>query len=149
VAWVVPSGGAPTPWQRGFYGDVVADLYAGCGGRGPLADRLWHELEVEPGDVLAEKRSWGAFFPGSSDLQEQLEARGVDTIVVTGTVTNLCVETTVREAATLGYRVVLVADACAANRDEDHHATLHVVYRSFGDVRSTDEVVGLLGSGVR
>ena len=60
----------------------------------------------------------------------------------------MCVEATVREAAATGYRVVLVADACAANRDQDHHATLHVVHRSFGDVRSTDEVLGLLVLGL-
>lgn len=144
VAWVVPTAGAPTAWQREFLGDHVAELYAGCGGAGTIRERLWHELEVEPGDVLAEKSFFGAFFPGASDLPEQLRARGIDTLVVTGTLTNVCVETTVREAATTGYRVVLVADACAARRDEDHNATLHNVYRAFGDVRTTDEVEQLL-----
>lgn len=147
VAWIVPSSGDPTPWQRGFFGDEVAMLYAGSGGDGTPRERLWHELEVAEGDVVVEKRSYGAFFPGSSDLAAQLEARGVDTVVVTGTVTNVCVETTVREAAAAGYRVVLVADACAANRDQDHHATLHVVHRSFGDVRGTDEVLALIAAG--
>lgn len=144
VAWVVPATGEPTPWARGFYGDRVAELYAGSGGLGGVRDRLWPGLEVDGADVLAEKSSWGAFFPGCSDLPAQLEARGVDTVVVCGTVTNVCVEATVREAATLGHRCLLVADASAAVRDEDHHAALHVVHRSFGDVRSTDEVLALL-----
>ena len=43
-------------------------------------------------------------------------------------------------ADTLGH----VAAACAAMRDADHNATLHVVYRSYGDVRSTEDVLGLL-----
>lgn len=144
VAWVVPTTGAPTSWQREFFGDTVATTYAGAGGPGSVRERLWPELEVDEVDVLVEKSSYGAFFPGSSDLHARLAERGVDTVVVTGTLTNVCVETTVREAATTGYRVVLVADACAANRDQDHHATLHVVRRSFGDVRSTDEVLALL-----
>lgn len=66
---------------------------------------------------------------------------------MTGTVTNVCVEDTVRDASTAGLRVVLVADACAAMRDRDHNATLHVVYRSYGDVRSTEDVLGLIASG--
>lgn len=146
VAWVVPTVGEPSAWQRGFYGDPVAELYAAPGDGGPLVGRVWHELDVGPDDLASEKTFWGTFFPGACDLHDQLQARGVDTVVVTGTLTNVCVETTVREAATLGYRVVLVADACAAQRDQDHNATLHVVYRSFGDVRSTDEVLGLLGT---
>ena len=61
--------------------------------------------------------------------------------------TNVCVEDTVRDASASGLRVILVADACAAMRDQDHNATLHVVYRSYGDVRSTEEVLGLIVSG--
>lgn len=64
-----------------------------------------------------------------------------------GAVTNVCVEATVRDASTPGLRVVLVADACAAMRDQDHNATLHVVYRSYGDVRPTDEVLDLIREG--
>ena len=70
--------------------------------------------------------------------------RDVDTLVVTGTVTNVCVEDTVRDASAAGLRVILVADACAAVRDQDHNATLHVVHRSYGDVRPTVEVLDLL-----
>ena len=77
-----------------------------------------------------------------------LADRGIDTVVVTGTVTNVCVEGSVRDAATLGLRVILVADACAAMRDQDHNAALHVVYRSFGDVRTTAEVVDLVRGAV-
>lgn len=66
---------------------------------------------------------------------------------MTGTVTNVCVGASVRDASTWGYRVILVADGCAAMRDQDHNASLHVVYRSFGDVRSTSGVVQLINSG--
>ena len=65
-------------------------------------------------------------------------------LVVTGTVSNVCVEDTVRDASTAGLRVILVADACAAMRDRDHNATLHVVHRSYGDVRPTAEVLDLI-----
>ncbi len=68
-------------------------------------------------------------------------------MIVAGTVTNVCVESTVRDASTLGLRVIVSADACAARRDKDHNATLHTVYRSFGDVRATSEIVALVRRG--
>ena len=144
VAWVVPGYSEPTPKDREFFGDVVAEAYARSGGEGEPIDRLDPTLAVADGDLVVEKLARSAWFPGSSELPGLLADRGVDTIVVAGTVTNVCVEATVRDASTTGLRVVLVADACAAGRDRDHNATLHVVYRSYGDVRSTEDVLGLL-----
>jgi nicotinamidase-related amidase len=147
VSWVVPRNGAPSEVGREFYGDRVAEMYAGSGGLGAPRDRLWKQLDVAPADVVAEKTGPSAFFPGDCTLHEQLVERGITTLVVTGTVTNVCVESTVRDASTLDYRVILVADACAAVRDQDHNATLHVVYRSFGDVRPTADVLTLIDQG--
>ena len=67
--------------------------------------------------------------------------------MVTGTVANVCCESTVREAAASAFRTVMVADANAAMTDADLNATLRTVYRSFGDVRTVSELVALLGAG--
>jgi nicotinamidase-related amidase len=107
---------------------------------------LWHEFDVDDRDLLVEKRSAGAFFPGRCGLPALLDAAGVDTVIVAGTVANVCCESTVRDAATLGYRTIMLADANAAITDRDLNATLHTVYRSFGDVRATDEVISLVSS---
>lgn len=147
VAWVVPGYREPTAKDREFFGDEVAEAYARSGGDGPPVARLDESLAFADGDLVAEKTGRSAWFPGSSDLPDRLAKRGVDTLLVTGTVTNVCVEDTVRDASACGLRVVLVADACAARRDADHNATLHVVYRSYGDVRPTSEVLGLLAAG--
>lgn len=147
VAWVLPTNSAPTPAATAFYGDRVAAMYAASGGEGTLAERLWPEFQIHEGDVLAEKSATSAFFPGRSTLPPLLEARGVDTVLVTGTLTNICCESTARDASTLGLRVIMVADANAARRDQDHNATLYNVYRSFGDVRPTDEVLDLIRAG--
>lgn len=72
-----------------------------------------------------------------------MEQRDVDTVLITGTVTNVCCESSARDASTLGFRVIMVADANAAGRDQDHNATLHTVYRTFGDVRPTLDVLDL------
>jgi len=141
VAWDVPGYSEPTAKDREFLGDEVAELYARSGGEGSPADRLHPGLAVADGDFTVEKTAHSAYFPRSSELPERLRTLSVDTLLVVGTVTNVCVEATVRDASTRGLRVILVADAdadaCAAVRDQDHNATLHVVYRTFGDVRPT------------
>lgn len=147
VAWVVPGFAAPSAKDRELFGDEVAERYARSGGNGAPRSRLAPGLDVADGDLVAEKTARSAWTPGASDLPALLASRGIDTVVVTGTVTNVCVEDTVRGASAAGLRVILVADACAATRDEDHNATLHVVYRSYGDVRPTVEVLELISAG--
>lgn len=139
VAWLVPGYTPPSAKDREFFGDEVAERYARSGAEGTDPS-----LAVADDDLVVEKTGRSAWTPGSSALPRLLADRDVDTVVVTGTVTNVCVEHTARDASAAGLRVVLVADACAATRDRDHDATLHVIYRSYGDVRSTAEVLGML-----
>lgn len=147
VAWVIPETTAePTERARRFYGRSAPD-YARSGGEGPLISRFWPTLAPLDGEPVFEKRLYSAFFPGCCDLPAALSARGIDTVIITGTVTNVCCESSARDAWTLGYDVIMVADGCAARRDQDHNATLYTIYRSFGDVRPTDEVIGLIRAG--
>lgn len=148
VAWVLPSSHEPFPeLTHEFFGSRIAEAFRTSGGEGPLPDRLASGLKHGPGDVFVEKTAFSALFPGSSPLPEILAARAMRTVIVTGTVTNVCCEATVRDARALGYRVIMVADANAAPRDELHNPTLNTVYRSFGDVRPTDEVLDLIAQG--
>ena len=149
VAWVLPSDAPAPPARVEFLGASIAELYRNSGGAGPLRDRLWHEFAVDPTDLLVEKSAAGAFFPGRCDLHELLEQRGVDTVLIAGTVANVCCESTARDANVLGYRLIGLRVWNAAMRDQDLNATLHTIYRSFGDVRSTDELVALLGESPR
>jgi nicotinamidase-related amidase len=70
-----------------------------------------------------------------------LRARRIRNLVVTGTATNMCCESTARDAMMLDYRVIMVPDANAARYDEDHLAGLTSFYQSFGDLRDTDDVL--------
>ena len=144
VAWVLPGRNRSNAVDEEFYGLETAGRYRRSGGEGPLSERIWHELEVADGDLLVEKTAASAFFPGRSPLPGLLQDLGIDTVLITGVVTNVCCESSARDASTLGYRVIMVADANAAGRDQDHNATLHTIYRSFGDVRPTHEVIGLI-----
>ena len=143
VVWAVPASAAPTPLMREFFGDAVAERYAASGGDGPPRERIDSSLTVAAADVVVEKTAPSALFPGSSDLAARLEARGIENVVIAGTVANVCCESTARDAHTLGHRVVMVADATAAVCDAHLNATLRTIYRSFGDVRTTDDVIGL------
>jgi ureidoacrylate peracid hydrolase len=112
---------------------------------GSFGHALWHELEVLPGDLKVLKRRFGAFVPGSSELHDILQARNIDTIIVTGTATNVCCESTARDAMMMNYKVIFVSDGNATSNDDEHNAALGNMLAMFADVMSTDEVVGYLG----
>ena len=146
VAWVVPGPARHPAWAEAFYGPEVAATYGASGGTGPALDRLWPALARDAADLVVEKSGASAFFPGNSTLPADLAARGVNTVLIAGTVTNVCCESSARDAAALGLRVVFLADATAAPTDTIHNATLVTIYRSFGDVRPVAEVIGMLGA---
>jgi nicotinamidase-related amidase len=118
--------------------------YANAGGKGPLVDRLHPELNASVADLWVEKSASSAFFPGRCNLPDLLIARNIETILITDTVTSVCCESSARDASTLGYQVIMVADGCAGINDQPHNATLQNIYRSFGDVRPTSELVELI-----
>lgn len=105
---------------------------------------LWDGLERAADDLVVDKHRFSAFVPGASGLHDLLGARGVDTLVVTGTLTNVCCESTARDAMQMDYRVLFVADATAALTDEIHNATLANVDAHFGRVVTTEEVLAAL-----
>jgi ureidoacrylate peracid hydrolase len=120
---------------------LVTHLSAGAPGF-----EIWPELEVDPADEIVVKNRFSAFIQGASDIEARLRARGIDTLLITGTVTNVCCESTARDAAMLNYKVIMVSDANAARSDEDHNASLNNMFNIFADVQSTDEVIGLLNA---
>lgn len=108
--------------------------------------QLWPELEVAEGDQAVAKGRFSAFTPGTSELHDMLQADGIDTVIVTGTLTNICCESTARDAMQRNYRTILAPDANAALNDEAHAATLESLAFAFADLRSTEEIEALLGA---
>ena len=98
-------------------------------------------LDIRDGDDIVYKRRFSPFIRGASNLEDVLKAHNVDSLIVTGTLTNMCCETTARDAMMLDYKVVMVSDANEARYPEDHLAGLTSFYQSFGDVRTSEEVV--------
>src|SRR5580693_492051 len=115
---------------------------------GDFGHALYPELEVLPGDLTVRKTRFSALVQGASDLDAILRTRGIDTLIIVGTATNVCCESTARDAMMLNYKVFFVSDANACRTDAEHNATLASLMVMFADVRSTDEMIALLQSGV-
>ena len=108
---------------------------------GTVGPEIINELEPEADDLVVTNPKVSGF--ASSDLDQHLKAAGIDTIVLFGVATNLSVESTGRSAGDLGYRVVVVSDACSAASPEVHDATLGS-FGLLGEVATADEVLAAL-----
>jgi len=105
---------------------------------------LWAGLDVQPEDLKVRKRRFGAFAPGASDLHAILQERGVDTLIITGTASQVCCESTARDAMMLNYKVFFVADGNATFTDQEHNATLSAMAYTFCDVIGSDALIDLI-----
>lgn len=114
--------------------------------KGQPGHRLFDELDVQPGDLIIDKYRQSAFTPGASVLEAELRARGIDTLIITGAMTNACCEATARDGFGRGFRVFFISDATAALSDEEHNATLLNVAICCADVRDTGQMLALLAA---
>jgi len=114
---------------------------------GTKGHALWAGMDAKPDDLYVNKTRFSAFIQGASNLEAMLRARGIDTVIVAGTVTNICCESTARDAMMRNFRTIMVTDANAAMSDEMHNAALIAFYVRFGDIFSTDELVGIVSKG--
>jgi ureidoacrylate peracid hydrolase len=111
---------------------------------GSKGHEFWAGLDMRPSDLIVNKDRYSAFIQGSSNIAEVLRSRGIDTVVVTGTVTSVCCESTARDAMMTNFKTIMVTDANAGHTDEEHNASLIAFYLSFGDIMSTDELISCL-----
>jgi nicotinamidase-related amidase len=100
------------------------------------------EIYPQPGDHIVDKYGYGAFH--NTNLGDILRSLGVESLIITGTVTQICVEETGREAFHHGYRTTLVSDAVSSYLPDLHAAALKNFGLKFGWVCTTQEVLGAL-----
>lgn len=105
---------------------------------------IWHELETRPDDIKLFKNRYSALIASSSQLERILRSLNIDTLLIAGTKTNICCESTARDAMMLDFKTIMVSDATAALSPEEHRSALENVIQQFGDVMSTDEIIQLL-----
>lgn len=147
VIWVLhanESYGQYSDWDM-FYNHIVAGdirertLQANS----PENQAVYTALQTEAGDITIVKNRYSALIPGSSSLERVLRSRGIDTILIAGTKTNVCCESTARDAMMLDFKVVMLSDCCASLSDEEHRSALENIVQQFGNVVDSKELFAL------
>jgi len=141
--------GAQIVWIKAIYDPVYLSapmLMKGgsAGNEVRCVDGSWgaelYNVEPKEGDLVIRKHRYSAF--SGTALDNLLRRNGIKTTVITGVSTNICVESTLREAFNLGYYVVIPRDCVASNNEALHEATLQNVEFLIGDVTSCADLVG-------
>ena len=150
VIWITSantSDGERSDWDCFYNNFVAAEMRTRTmesmtpGGDG---QQIWHQLEVRSEDLQVVKNRYSALLPGTSSLERILRGYGIRNVLIGGTKTNVCCESTGRDAMMLDFNVVMVSDCLAALSDDEHRASLETFIQQFGDVMTADEVLAVL-----
>jgi nicotinamidase-related amidase len=98
-------------------------------------------LDVDEGDIQIVKRCYSALAPGSSSLHETLAVEQIKMVLIGGTATNVCCESTARDAMMMDYPTIMVHDALSSFTEEEHVNALHNWMLYFGDVLGVEDVI--------
>jgi nicotinamidase-related amidase len=101
-------------------------------------------LQPGSGEIVLNKLSAGTF--ATTGLEQRLHHQGIETVVVSGVSTDVCVNTTAREAADRGFKTVVVSDGCTTISEKMHQDSLDIFNIAFGWIRSAEEVLTLMNS---
>ncbi|MEC7488249.1 MAG: isochorismatase family cysteine hydrolase [Pseudomonadota bacterium] len=152
IIWITSattSANGKSDWEqfiRNFVAEEMQERTVEALQPGGHGEQIWHALDIEVGDLLVRKNRYSALTPGSSILQSILSSHGIRNVLIGGTKTNICCESTGRDAMMLDFNVVMVEDCNAALSDEEHRSALENVIQQFGDVMTAKEVVALLNN---
>ena len=148
VIWVLHANeqaGGKSDWEL-FFNTIVADAVKEKTLESLAAEKqeVWSGLVTSATDHTVLKNRYSALIQGSSQLERTLRGMGIDTVLIAGTKTNICCESTARDAMMLDFKVVMVEDCCAALSDDEHRSALENVIQQFGDVMTASEVLARL-----
>jgi nicotinamidase-related amidase len=131
--------------------DTDMDLKPGGGADKPIIPRFHKggkeaevapEVAPQPGDVVVAKQRWSSFHQTNLDLQ--LRARGIETIVIAGGSTDVGIASTVFAARDLDYGIVVISDGCYSARGNNNQFFLERVFPRMGRVMTVDAAVALM-----
>lgn len=150
VIWVTHANqsiGQGSDWRGFFETFVAADVRARTIESlrpGSPDTLLWPELARAPEDLHFYKNRYSALTPGASALERTLRGHGIENLLIAGVKTNVCCESTARDAMMLDFKVAMVSDCLAALSDREHSATLETFIQQFGDVVTAKEAAEML-----
>jgi len=104
--------------------------------------QFFEEVAPEKGEVVLTKTCSGAFV--GTNLDQILRNMDVDTLIIVGFYTDQCVETAARDAADLGYKVILVEDACATETAERHSHSIDAIRDVYVRIEKTEEILAAI-----
>ena len=131
--------------NAGVMGEILPPVADGVINKGAESAALHDGLTVEEGDILLDKPRFGAFH--GTDLELILRSRGIDTIIVTGIATNVCCETTAREANVRDFHVFFLSDGTSTfaigdlTKEEIQKASCTTLGALFAQVITVDEMI--------
>jgi ureidoacrylate peracid hydrolase len=152
VVWIVSAygPGAEQDWTT-FFNFVItgesSERFRTAFAEGQPEHALWRELDRQPGDPIVSKNRLTPFADPSRATETLLRERGIEMVLIAGTVTNVCCECTARDAAMRNFKTIMISDANASRNDDEHNATLSIFLQAFGGVFDTDEAIRLIGAG--
>lgn len=141
--WMRPDGS-----NLGVMGELVPPFIVALYTEGADSAQLHDALDVAADDIVLNKPRYGAFY--ATDLELILRSRGVDTVIISGIATNICCETTAREAAQRDFRVLFLSDGTATKEmngvaaEDLQRATCASVGMVFGLIATVDDVITAL-----
>jgi nicotinamidase-related amidase len=115
--------------------------------RGEPGHDIIEALQPSHGEIVIDKPGYSAF--AHTDLDHRLRVRGIDTLLLSGITTEVCVSSTLRDAVDRGYSCVTVGDACASGYDDLHRAALRMIAVEggiFGACATSDQVRAMLAT---
>jgi len=102
------------------------------------------EMKIEIEDMVLQKKRYSAFF--QTDLEKFLQSKGIKDLIISGVMTNLCCETTARDAFMRDYRVFFLIDGTATGKEDHHLATLKNLGYGFAYLMTCGELIEHLDS---
>ena len=124
----------------GILGKLVPKVRDGMLDEGSESAAFHADLRIEPNDVLLTKPRFGAFH--GTDLDVILRSRGIDSLIITGITTDVCCDTTAREANARDFKVFFLSDATTTSRPpQSQRTTLELISALFGQVLTTEAMI--------
>jgi len=131
-------------WYENFCNEETRNQIIEDTKEGSYPGELWDGMDVQKDDKIIIKNRSSALAPDFFLLKDYLLQKKIDTLIITGTLSNVCCESTTRDAMFLNYKTIFVEDANGTRSDEEHNATLINMIQFFADVRSTKDVLRLI-----
>ena len=136
--------------NAGVMAEIAPIVREGLLNEGSEAVKLHKDLDIRDDDILLNKPKFGAFY--GTDLETMLRYRGIDTVIIAGIATNICCETTAREATVRDFRVFFLSDGTATYDIGDQSAqqlqaaTCTTLGFAFAQICTVNEIIEKLGN---